>query len=125
MSDQFLIEHDHQVIQALVRDLCTSASRSRGPQECKGIFLQIIEKLEEHFNTEEEAMCRHEYLEANAHGAAHRAILKLFHEGCENLVNSNGNLSLAVIDRGEEILARHVHKFDVGLTHFLRGKEPV
>ncbi len=124
MSDQFIVEHDHQVIQALVRDLCTSASKSRGPQECKNIFLQIIEKLEEHFGAEEEAMHLHEYPDTAAHSAAHRAILKLFREGRENLVNSNGKLSLAVIERGEEILARHVHKFDVGLTHFLRDKEP-
>ena len=125
MSDRFIIENDHQVIHALVRDLCSSASRSRDPQECKSVFLQIIEKLEEHFSAEEEAMCLHEYPDLKTHCAAHCAILKLYREGCENLITPNGKLSLAIIERGEAILARHVDKFDIELTHFLRDQEPV
>ncbi len=118
-----MIDNDHAVIHTLVRDLCSSASRALAPKESKGIFSEIIRKLEEHFRDEEEVMSRHEYPDAHAHRSAHSAILKLFREGRESLIAPNGKLSVAILERGEVILSRHVDKFDFELTYFLRCKE--
>jgi hemerythrin-like metal-binding protein len=123
MVDQFFIENDHEVIHALVSDLRSASQRSLGPEECTRIFSQIIKKLEQHFWTEETLMDQYQYPEAKAHAAAHRAILKLFREGKENLVTSDGKLSLAVMERGEAIIDRHIEKYDAQLTFFLQGKK--
>ncbi len=124
MSYQFMIENDHKIIYSLVKELCSSARLGLAPHECKGIFARIIEKLQDHFHTEETAMSLHGYPDAQTHRDAHLKLLDLFHGIGDSLITSDGKLYLGKLERGEAEISDHVCSHDIELTHFLRDKYP-
>jgi hemerythrin-like metal-binding protein len=123
MSYKFMIENDHEIIFSLVKKLCSSARLGFTPHECEGIFSKIIEKLQDHFKTEEKAMHLHGYPEIEAHRDAHLELLKLFREIGDSLVGPDGKLYLGKLERGELKITDHVCSHDIELTHFLRDKK--
>jgi len=123
MSYQFIIENDHKIIHSLVKELCSSARLNRTPRECEGIFSSIIEALQDHFATEEQAMSMHGYPAAKTHRDAHLKLLELFHKIGEDLITSEGKLYLGKLEHGESELSEHITSHDLELTHFLRDKK--